>query len=157
MDKPIRIFATVLALSATGALADAHTAKPPLADFGGMDADADGKVTLSEHTSAARRMFLAMDADSDGQVTAAEMDAAHPKITGRKGAPKMRAADKIKVVDGNGDGVLTAAEHAQASKSMFEKMDANRDGHLTAAEWDAGHAMLAKGGAASAGSRNRPQ
>ena len=41
----------------------------------------------------------------------------------------MSAAEKIKVVDGNGDGVLTAAEHEAASKKMFQKMDANRDGH----------------------------
>ena len=159
MKSPIRILAAALAFAGGGCvLADSHSAKPPLADFDGMDADRDGKVTLSEHASATRRMFLAMDADSDGKVTAAEMTAARQMVTGRKASRgDMSSAEKIRVVDKDRDGVLTAGEHAQASRAMFEKMDANRDGHLTREEWDAGHAMLAKGDAAPAGNRTRPQ
>ena len=77
-------------------------------------------------------MFETMDGNKDGKVTAAEMEAAHQRITGRKATKSdMSAADKIKVVDTNGDGVLTAEEHAAGSRAMFEKMDTNKDGFLT--------------------------
>ena len=56
----------------------------------------------------------------------------------------MSAADKIKVVDTNGDGVLTAEEHAAGSRAMFEKMDTNKDGFLTKDELAAGHARMLK-------------
>ena len=56
----------------------------------------------------------------------------------------LSSADKIKVVDTDGDGVLTAAEHAAASRAMFDRMDGDRDGALTKGEFDAGHAMLKK-------------
>jgi Ca2+-binding EF-hand superfamily protein len=51
----------------------------------------------------------------------------------------MTAAEKIKIVDTNGDGVLTADEHAAAAISMFEKMDVDHDGYLTKAELKVGH------------------
>ena len=41
----------------------------------------------------------------------------------------MPAADKIKAVDSDGDGILTADEHVKASAAMFAKMDADK--------WDA--------------------
>jgi len=51
----------------------------------------------------------------------------------------MTAAEKIKMLDTNADGVLTADEHAAGAKSMFEKMDTDHDGYLTKAEMKAGH------------------
>ncbi len=50
--------------------------------------------------------------------------------------------DKFKTMDSNGDGMITAAEHAAGAKAMFEEMDANKDGNVTAAEMDAGHGMM---------------
>ena len=52
----------------------------------------------------------------------------------------MSSQDKIKVVDGDGDGKLTAAEHSKASADMFTKMDTDHDGFLSKAETAAGHA-----------------
>jgi Ca2+-binding EF-hand superfamily protein len=80
-------------------------------------------VSAKERAAAAATMVRAMDADRDGGVSAAE---------------------KIKVVDRNGDGVLTAKEHAGASRAMSRKMDTDKDGHLSRAELDAGHAALKK-------------
>jgi hypothetical protein len=54
----------------------------------------------------------------------------------------MSAADKIKAVDSNGDGALTAAEHEAGAKKMFAKMDSNKDGFLSKAELTEGHAKL---------------
>ena len=132
--------------------------------FQKMDGNGDGKISAEEHAAAAKAMFDAMDGSpsggkqgkqgkqgtqgkKDGKVTAAEMEAAHEKIAGKTVAgnekgKEMSAAEKIKVVDTNGDGVLTAEEHAAGSKSMFEKMDTNHDGVLTKTELEAGHEKM---------------
>jgi hypothetical protein len=108
-----------------------------------MDTNGDGKLTPAEHAAGAQRMFQGMDADKDGRVTAAEMDAAHQKITGEKSKPgDMPAAEKIRTIDSNGDGALTAEEHAAGSRRMFEAMDANHDGQLTFPELASGHRRL---------------
>ncbi|MGH7944498.1 MAG: EF-hand domain-containing protein [Opitutaceae bacterium] len=53
-------------------------------------------------------------------------------------------ADKhFKMMDANGDGKISRAEHAVSAKQMFTQTDANGDGIVTAAEMDA--AMAAKG------------
>jgi hypothetical protein len=50
--------------------------------------------------------------------------------------------DHMKMMDTNGDGKVTEAEHAAACKQMFTKMDANGDGRVTAAEMDAANPMM---------------
>lgn len=126
-----------------------------------MDADGDGSVTATEHAAGAKMMFTKMDANKDGRVTAAEMDAAQPMMghkdkdkmaTNEDGHDKENAADKnygkgrmmssaekIATIDTNGDGALTAEEHAAGAKKMFTKMDADHDGALTAQEMQEGH------------------
>jgi Ca2+-binding EF-hand superfamily protein len=117
-------------------------------EFQMMDADHDGKVSADEHAAGAKKMFEMMDADKDGKVTAAEMDAAHQQVTGAKmHKSDMSAADKIKKVDTNGDGTVTAAEHAAGARAMFDRMDTNKDGFLSKTELSAGHSkMMHKGG-----------
>ena len=115
------------------------------AEFKAMDTNKDGKVSAEEHAAASKKMFDMMDANRDGKVTAAEMTAAHQRITGKKAKKwDISAADKIKVIDTDGDGILTAEEHAAGSRSMFEKMDTDKDGFLTKAEIAVGHAMMKK-------------
>jgi len=135
--------ACVLVLPSLLSAADEAGADAADAQFKAMDLDGDGRLTPAEHAAGARRMFVAMDANGDGKVTAAEMDAAQEKITGRKAGPSdMSSADKIKVVDADGDGILTADEHATASRAMFEKMDTDKDGFVSKAEFAAGHAKM---------------
>jgi Ca2+-binding EF-hand superfamily protein len=147
-------------LTLTGyAVAGDHGGKEKAeAQFQKMDSNADGKVSQDEHTTGAKAMFDTMDADKDGKVTAAEMDAAHDQMhkahamdkgdkgdKGAKGAAhkaEMRATEKIKVVDTNGDGTLTAEEHAAGSKLMFGKMDTDKDGFLSKDELTKGHAKM---------------
>jgi len=50
--------------------------------------------------------------------------------------------DKFRTMDSNGDGMVSAAEHAAGVQAMFGQMDANGDGSVTAAEMDAGHAKM---------------
>jgi len=123
-----------------------------------MDTNGDGKISAEEHAAAAKKMFETMDADKNGQVTAAEMDAAHDKIPGRakgantaadkkgemKGEMKMSSVEKIKMIDTNNDGVLSAQEHEAGAKMMFDKMDTDKDGSLSKAELESGHAKLMK-------------
>jgi Ca2+-binding EF-hand superfamily protein len=45
-------------------------------------------------------------------------------------------------MDANGDGKISADEHAAGAKMMFDKMDANKDGKVTAAEMDAAHEQI---------------
>jgi Ca2+-binding EF-hand superfamily protein len=114
-------------------------------EFKAMDANGDGKVTREEHAKAARGMFDKMDANRDGKVSASEMDGAHQAIAGNNpGRSELSSAEKIKAVDQDADGMLTAAEHAYGSRSMFEKMDLNHDGTLTPDEMAAGHAAMLK-------------
>lgn len=113
--------------------------------FNAMDADRDGKLSPDEHAVGAKKMFDTMDANKDGRVTSEEMDAAHEKITGQQSTKAdMSSVEKIKVVDTNGDGVLTAAEHAAGSKTMFDKMDTDKDGFVSKAELTEGHAKMLK-------------
>ena len=116
---------------------------PAAAQFKAMDANHDGRLSPDEHAAGAKKMFDAMDADKDGKVTAAEMDAAHQKMTGKKAAANdLSSAEKIKAIDKNGDGILTADEHAAGSKAMFDRMDTDKDGFLSEAELAAGHARM---------------
>ncbi len=137
-----------------------------------MDADRNGKVTRAEHAAGAQEMFAKMDANRDGSVTAAEMDmkkagkpdhAAKPDHAGTTGRPdhagttgkpdhaakpdkghEMAAAAMIKMLDQNGDGSITAAEHATGSDMMFSKMDTDGDGSLSKQECESGHKTMMK-------------
>ena len=50
--------------------------------------------------------------------------------------------DKFRTMDSNGDGMISAAEHAAGARMMFGQMDADHDGSVSAAEMDAGHAKM---------------
>jgi Ca2+-binding EF-hand superfamily protein len=125
-----------------------------------MDTDQDGSISATEHAAGAKKMFGKMDADGDGIVTAQEMGAAHkdmptahsehsseaassrqpePRTSDASGKPLKSASAKIKAIDTDGDGAITAAEHEAGSKKMFGKMDKDQNGRLTAAEIQAGH------------------
>jgi Ca2+-binding EF-hand superfamily protein len=136
------VFAAALVLSASMAAAAPSSGDK---EFAMMDANKDGKLSAAEHAAGARSMFEQMDGDRDGKVTAAEMTAAHHAIAGHHADKSdLPAADKIKAVDSDGDGILTADEHAQASASMFAKMDTSKDGFLSKNELTAGHARMLK-------------
>ena len=112
--------------------------------FKKMDTDGDGKITRAEHAAAAKLMFTECDANRDGSVTATEMDAA---IAGHGGKPSKHdktSVEKIKVIDQDGDGKLTALEHETGSVKMFAKMDKDADGFLSKAECDEGHKEMKK-------------
>lgn len=110
-----------------------------------MDANGDGKITRAEHAAAAKKMFTECDANRDGIVTATEMETAVAARGDKPAADHKSAAEKIKVIDQNGDGQLTAAEHDTGSEKMFAKMDKDGDGALSKTECDEGMKMMKKG------------
>jgi Ca2+-binding EF-hand superfamily protein len=110
-----------------------------------MDANGDGKISRAEHAAAAKKMFNECDANHDGIVTAAEMDASLVAKGEKPGKDDKTAAEKIKMIDQNGDGQLTAAEHEAGTETMFTKMDKNSDGFLSKEECDEGMKLMKKG------------
>jgi Ca2+-binding EF-hand superfamily protein len=105
-----------------------------------MDTDKNGRITMAEHTMGAKKMFEKIDADYDGRVTATEMDAAHKDMpSAHSSKPVKSSANKIKTIDTDSDGVISAEEHEKGSQKMFSQLDKNEDGNLTQAEIQAGH------------------
>ena len=89
-------------------------------------------------------MFAQCDANKDGSVTAAEMDAAVAAMGEKPGKHDKTSAEKIAVIDQNGDGKLTATEHVTGSEKMFATMDKNGDGSLSKEECNEGQKMMKK-------------
>lgn len=114
------------------------------ADIRRMDMDRDGKISATEHTNGAKRMFGKVDADGNGLVTSAEMNAAQPVPPGSAPREATGSEDMIKSVDTNKDGSLSPDENAAGSRTMFQKMDLDHDGFLTAAEVQRGYETLMK-------------
>jgi Ca2+-binding EF-hand superfamily protein len=56
-----------------------------------------------------------------------------------KAAAPGGADHEIKMMDTDGDGKISAAEHAAGARKMFEMMDADKDGKVTAKEMEAAH------------------
>jgi EF hand len=111
-----------------------------------LDTDKDGKVSAAEYTAGAKTSFDKLDANADGKVTAAEMDSAYTTSKPGVGAAKTQSsADRIKTLDTDMDGSLSASEHEAGSKAMFDQLDADKDGSLTDVEIKAGHEAKAEG------------
>lgn len=138
--KPL-FLACALALCALPA---AHAGPDGDKHFKMMDADANGKISRLEHAAAAKQMFAQCDANQDGTVTAAEMDQAMTAKGEKIGKHDKSSAEKIQMIDQNGDGQLTLAEHNAGTDKMFGKMDKDGDGFLSKSECDDGMKMMKK-------------
>jgi len=131
-----------LAVATSAAAAGTESAE---AEILAMDKNGDGVLSVAEHATGARSMFMAMDTNQDSRVTAAEMDAYAAKRTAHEpGENVVPSAQKIKALDTNGDGMLSADEHREGSARMFTLMDANHDGSLDKAELATSHANMLK-------------
>ena len=128
--------------AAAGAQTAGAQADPVDHEMKTMDTNGDGRISPEEHAAGVARMFESMDADKDAKVTAAEMESAHTRLTGGKpAAGEKSAAEKIKVIDTDGDGTLSRGEHTSGAKAMFDRQDTNKDGFLSREELAAGRAI----------------
>jgi Ca2+-binding EF-hand superfamily protein len=116
------------------ALPNAFAGKDADHHFKKMDTNGDGKVTRAEHAAGAKQMFTECDVNKDGVVTAAEMDAAMALKGEKPDKREKTSAEKIRMIDQNGDGQLTVAEHNAGTEQMFAKMDKDGDGALSKEE-----------------------
>ncbi len=149
--KTAHLVSVVLALSAA-ALA---SAQPPGGDtprrgprgrgpsplIRALDANHDGEISAAEIASAAAAL-LTLDTNHDGQLTRDELrparpaDAPAPSADGPRGGRGRpdgagRPGDPVMLaLDADGDGTLSAAEIANAPRSLAA-LDANKDGKLT--------------------------
>lgn len=150
MDRPTKPALLLSMLAGLALSANAWGQDPPRPAM----ADGDGLLSAQAHAAAAKAMFERMDADHDGHLTAAEMDAAHAMMmkpdAGMPGGPRMSGMGKgmgmMAMMDSDGDGAISAQEHAAHAKAMFDSLDADHDASVTAAEFAAGHHAMMKTG-----------
>ena len=119
--------------------------------FAMMDKDGDGIVTAEEMEAAHKNMPTAhQDASTgrhpaeSGRLPQADSSARTSDASGKPMKPMDESADKsaaakIKMIDTDQDGTISAAEHEAGARKMFDKMDKDHNGKLSAAEIQAGH------------------
>lgn len=137
---------TLLIAAAFAALATSAAAQPgPAGQRPKLDANGDGRVTLSEFKAAqdarAQRLFARLDGNGDGRITAAEAQAGR-----REGGPRGRRGPGLMALDSDRDGAVSAAEFAAGSSQRFARLDADKDGRITATEAAARHDHMGRRG-----------
>jgi hypothetical protein len=122
--------AAALALLGTTHLAFANEPFLPRSErsFARLDADSDGKMTISEWKPKAEKRFLRLDDDQNGTVTTAEIDAWLKRGIDRR---KERLLTRL---DQNKDGSVTRDEVDAYIDALFNGADGDKDGGLTLAE-----------------------
>lgn len=101
-------------------------------DFGQVDANGDGVLTLAEFQTQGQAKFSETDANGDGMLSVDELLAS---------AAQQRALmiDRlIQEKDANGDGMLSLEEMSPRNPArFFDKADSDGNGEISRAEWDA--------------------
>lgn len=105
--------------------------------FDKMDTNGDGLISAAEHAAGATAKFAKMDLDGSGTTDADEIVAAHEQM--RKDREAEMAAEKVRKLDANGDGVVSSAEFGGAMQARFANADADKDGNLSKDEMKAAH------------------
>ena len=93
--------------------------------LGRIDKDGNGSISRDEAPPRLAQHFDRLDTNHDGSIDPQELAAV------RKGM-------QARLVDADGDGKVTAAEHAAFVDKMFKMMDADGDGAITEAELKVG-------------------
>lgn len=121
-----------------------------------MDTDRDGSITaaeldahLAQHKDAAIRFNVATtpvngDHVGSGAARADGSVSPHEVANVQAAAPaELSAAEKIRLGDRDGDGRLSAAEHAAGATALFARLDADADGYLSRIECEGGISLAA--------------
>lgn len=97
-----------------------------------LDANDDGKITVSELQAKRAESMMKADSDHDGRISKAEFGVMVQKRTARTGQPPKGDPDKaFQRMDINGDGFITRAELDQQTAQRFAKLDAGHAGFIT--------------------------
>jgi Ca2+-binding EF-hand superfamily protein len=126
--KTMVLAGALLALSAPTALAQTGQAAR-------MDANGDGRVSLTEFRSARGAMMMRADANKDGRLTKAELEAGMAAMRPGGGAAKGPGpGGMFGMMDANHDGFLSRPEIDRMLERRFQRIDVDRDGSLSAGE-----------------------
>ena len=127
---------TLIAAGAMLMIAGPALAQPKGA--AGLDANGDGKVTLSEFQAGrGGQMMTRLDADKDSKLSKGEFSAMRKtaQAAGKDGKGAERMWSRI---DANKDGFLARSEVDALLAQRFKRMDTDNDGALTMAELKTG-------------------
>jgi Ca2+-binding EF-hand superfamily protein len=109
-----------------------HHRPPPLPIVMALDTNHDGVIDAAEIANASAAL-LTLDKNGDGVLTTNEYMPPMPKDAPAD-APRPPTPLIVKALDANGDGVIDAAEIANASAAL-KTLDKNGDGELTRDEY----------------------
>jgi Ca2+-binding EF-hand superfamily protein len=98
------------------------------------EGNADGGITAEKHAASASKRFEMMDKDRNGKITPDEIEASHGAESIVWANHPESAAEKIRGLDSNHDGVLSVSEYSAGSQRMFHVLDADGNGVLTPSE-----------------------
>ncbi|MFM9092429.1 MAG: hypothetical protein ACKOUK_11920, partial [Verrucomicrobiota bacterium] len=122
----------VMDLDRDGALSATELTQAPIT-LGGLDTDGDGSLSSAElhpHRGGPRRPAHAGQPTAD-QRPGRPAGAGPQRPAAHAGAPRAHPSDLVMLaLDANEDGVLAAAELANATRSLGA-LDSNKDGQLT--------------------------
>ncbi|MGE0596115.1 MAG: EF-hand domain-containing protein [Hyphomonadaceae bacterium] len=96
-------------------------------EFGVLDANGDGALTMMEAQNGRASAFARLDANRDGYIDADERAAFAERVAARGQRRAMNA-------DENGDGLISHGEFMDRPYRAFEHLDRNNDGVLSEAE-----------------------
>ncbi|MGE3726970.1 MAG: EF-hand domain-containing protein [Candidatus Sericytochromatia bacterium] len=104
-------------------------------NFGKIDLNRDGKVTLLEMQTISRERFKKADTNNDGFITTDEVLELMPFFV--RGQARQPVADYLKRQDSNKDGKVSLEEVLKHAALRFKRIDTNKDNALTEAEFKA--------------------
>lgn len=98
-----------------------------------IDANADGKITMSEMVAHRDKLHTEHDKDGNKAISLSEFEGIWLSMM----RPMM--VDKFQMMDDDGDGQITDAEVDKKMSRIMRKMDKDEDGALSMREMSRGH------------------
>lgn len=117
----------------------------PNFDFAAIDADKDGKITVTELKAFRAAKLKAADADGNGQISEDELVAF--RLRDIEQAIRAHVKSELADMDVDGDSAVSVTElQATPNRALrfFERIDADGDGAVSQAEIDAAKARMAE-------------
>jgi len=148
---PLFLAASALYLATPMALA-AETKQPPAQQSGHQasqqakaafiadyDQDLDGKVSQAEFFTVRQQRLAQMDLEHNAQITAEGYQAEYAdrldrQLNDERAGQLKQTLVRIKALDKNNDGAISAAEYQQSGHSAFAMIDRNKDAVISKAD-----------------------